>query len=391
MIATAPNRGAIEVIRDASSRHDLGRTTEGSLVVHFVNTYGSPAFATFLQARENFLRSMAAYSIVSFILQVKDRHNGNIMLDHAGHIIHIDFGFMLNISPGGEIKFERAPFKLSTEMIQLMGGTPTAEPYVRFVNYVSKGYLAIRPYADDVVALCALFFAQASPASSPAVSASTPATWSQTSPLTRLPPTSAHASTSPTKSRPRWATTGSSAGRTASSSRPGVWWGSWLAGCPSARSSLLDARAPRWCERWLEVGGQGLGAPQRTRPSGPSARGSRLDARSPRWCERWLEVGGQGLGAPHRPPTQPQCAGLAPRRSVPRGGVSGGWRHSVCDEVRRTGLPSSSTPSCCWFDRVWLRSPARSQVELPRRERACSHGPVAAHSCRWNEPATPAL
>ena len=156
VIATAPERGAIEVIRDASSRHDLGRTTEGSLVDLFANTYGSPASATFLQARENFIRSMAAYSIVSFILQVKDRHNGNIMLDHAGHIIHIDFGFMLNNSPGGEIKFERAPFKLSTEMIQLMGGTPTAEPYVRFVNYVSKGYLAIRPYADDVVALCAL-------------------------------------------------------------------------------------------------------------------------------------------------------------------------------------------------------------------------------------------
>ena len=48
-----------------------------------------------------------------------DRHNGNILIDEAGRIVHIDFGFFLSNSPGGNANFERAPFKLTREMIDV--------------------------------------------------------------------------------------------------------------------------------------------------------------------------------------------------------------------------------------------------------------------------------
>ncbi len=49
---------------------------------------------------------------------MKDRHNANLLLDEDGHIIHIDFGFMLSNSPGG-VNFESAPFKLTRELLEV--------------------------------------------------------------------------------------------------------------------------------------------------------------------------------------------------------------------------------------------------------------------------------
>ena len=37
--------------------------------------------------------------------------------------VHIDFGFLLSNSPGKNIGFESAPFKLTREWVDVMGGT----------------------------------------------------------------------------------------------------------------------------------------------------------------------------------------------------------------------------------------------------------------------------
>ena len=44
------------------------------------------------------------------------------MVDIAGHIMHIDFGFLLSNAPGKGLKFEQAPFKLTGEQVEVIGG-----------------------------------------------------------------------------------------------------------------------------------------------------------------------------------------------------------------------------------------------------------------------------
>ncbi|CAN9411102.1 unnamed protein product [Alternaria alternata] len=152
--ATAPGCGVIDVLPNSISRDMLGREAVNRLDDYFVSRYGNEDSIRYQEARSNFVKSMAAYSVISFLLQFKDRHNGNIMIDDAGHIIHIDFGFCFDIAPGG-IKFERAPFKLTAEMIAVMSGKNSANPYQSqayrwFEELTVKAFLASRQHCEHL-------------------------------------------------------------------------------------------------------------------------------------------------------------------------------------------------------------------------------------------------
>jgi len=74
----------------------------------------------FEEAQKNFVESLAGYSLFSYLLQLKDRHNANILIDKDGHIIHIDLDFILSDAPNGII-FETAPFKLTDVILNNRG------------------------------------------------------------------------------------------------------------------------------------------------------------------------------------------------------------------------------------------------------------------------------
>eukprot|EP01105_Mastigella_eilhardi_P017661 TRINITY_DN4067_c0_g1_i1.p1 TRINITY_DN4067_c0_g1~~TRINITY_DN4067_c0_g1_i1.p1 ORF type:complete len:1163 (-),score=352.24 TRINITY_DN4067_c0_g1_i1:383-3871(-) len=156
IIATQPGCGIIELVPNTMSRDQLGHKYAYSMYDYFLDRYGKTNTPAFQVARSNFTRSMAAYAVVSYILQVKDRHNGNILIDDLGHIVHIDFGFLFDRTPGGNLGFEKSPFKLTEEMIDIMGGSPTADQFIWFLEQGIRAFLAAREYKDTFATLVQL-------------------------------------------------------------------------------------------------------------------------------------------------------------------------------------------------------------------------------------------
>ncbi|BFZ55680.1 Phosphatidylinositol 4-kinase stt4 [Savitreella phatthalungensis] len=147
--ATAPGCGVIDVLPNSVSRDMLGREAVNALYDYFRNTFGEVESVGFQRARMAFVKSLAAYSVISYLLQFKDRHNGNLMYDDQGHILHIDFGFCFDIAPGG-IKFEAAPFKLTGEMVAVMGGGENTQWFRLYQELCIKAYLVSRQYSEQI-------------------------------------------------------------------------------------------------------------------------------------------------------------------------------------------------------------------------------------------------
>lgn len=120
ILVTSGDGGLIEVVGSAVSVHQI-KMNYKTLLEYFKTEFGAPTSEAFLVAQRNFAESLAGYCLFCYFVQVKDRHNSNILLDGEGHILHIDLGFMLSASnsPGGGMNFENAPFKLTNDHIEV--------------------------------------------------------------------------------------------------------------------------------------------------------------------------------------------------------------------------------------------------------------------------------
>jgi hypothetical protein len=120
ILVTSHDSGFIQPIVNAVSLHQIKRHSKTrTLLEYFMQEFGgSKTSEAFLSAQKNFVESCAGYSIICYLLQLKDRHNGNILLDDQGHLIHIDYGFMLSSSPKN-LGFESSAFKMTREFVEV--------------------------------------------------------------------------------------------------------------------------------------------------------------------------------------------------------------------------------------------------------------------------------
>lgn len=168
ILITLATTGLVETITNAMLIHLIkklltelliatGDNAKGRIVTlgeYYEKLFGAPDSRRYKQAQMNFAKLLASYSIICYVLQIKDRHNGNIMVDSEGHIIHIDFGFLLLNSPGS-VGFEAAPFKLTQEYIDLLGG-PDSSEYAHFRTVCKNCFKSLRREGDQLVSIVEL-------------------------------------------------------------------------------------------------------------------------------------------------------------------------------------------------------------------------------------------
>jgi len=100
---------------------------------------------------DTYVKSCAGYCVITYLLGVGDRHLDNLLLSEAGHLIHVDFGYILGRDP----KPFPPPMKLNKEMVEAMGGTASLE-YQKFREHCYNAFLTLRRSANLILNLFSL-------------------------------------------------------------------------------------------------------------------------------------------------------------------------------------------------------------------------------------------
>lgn len=119
VLPTSSFDGLIEIVENAHTLYSIIRD-HGS-ILNFLHHYNG--HRTLSEISTSFRESLAAYTVITFLLGVGDRHADNVMLTKEGILFHIDYGFILGKDP----KPLQPPMRLDHYMIEALGGSQTEQ------------------------------------------------------------------------------------------------------------------------------------------------------------------------------------------------------------------------------------------------------------------------
>ncbi|CEG46181.1 Phosphatidyl inositol kinase (PIK-A) [Plasmopara halstedii] len=154
ILATGANDGLMEFVQDSYPVSYVVSHFESPQIIGFLKKHNpdpSAEFGIAPEALSTYVKSVAGYCVLTYLLGIGDRHLDNLMMKAEGHMFHIDFGFVFGADP----KPYPPPFKLTKEMVEGMGG-PTSEHYQRFITYCCQAYNWLRKSADLILNLLSL-------------------------------------------------------------------------------------------------------------------------------------------------------------------------------------------------------------------------------------------
>tara|TARA_Y100000996_G_scaffold345881_1_gene283909 strand:+ start:23882 stop:25834 length:1953 start_codon:yes stop_codon:yes gene_type:complete len=136
VIEVGNNKGIIEFVDNSESIYDINQ--KETIINYLLNNNNN---STINDLRKRFIKSTAAYCVITYLLGIGDRHLENIMITNKGLLFHIDFTFILGYDP----KLFSPMIRITPEMVEAIGGI-NSQHYIEFKKLCNKCFNCLRQY-----------------------------------------------------------------------------------------------------------------------------------------------------------------------------------------------------------------------------------------------------
>jgi len=101
--------------------------------------------------RETFIKTVAGYSVITYLFGVGDRHLDNIMITKNGRLFHIDYGYIFGADP----VVSNPGIRMTPEIIEALGGL-SSRHYEIFTLLCADIYNCLRKHINIFLNMSAM-------------------------------------------------------------------------------------------------------------------------------------------------------------------------------------------------------------------------------------------
>lgn len=144
--------GFIEMVSDCTTLYDVENGNASGYRGHLFNFVSGDTNINDL--RERFMRSTAAYCVLTYLLGAGDRHLDNIMITRDGVLFHIDYGYVMGADPKKMAGLTRVPdMRIDQNIVEALG---PPEEFERFKDIVDEIYNCLRRHVEVLTSILRL-------------------------------------------------------------------------------------------------------------------------------------------------------------------------------------------------------------------------------------------
>ena len=147
---TSENEGFISIVENCETLYGISEKLKTTIINYLLKNNPDESVG---KLRDRFMKSCAAYSVISYLLSISDRNTENLMLTENGAFFEIDHSYCLSARENKPIK--SSSVRITDQMLEALGGKKSSE-YEEFKELCAKYYDVLRRHINTFVCILSL-------------------------------------------------------------------------------------------------------------------------------------------------------------------------------------------------------------------------------------------